>query len=66
MQFNLNDKWIMPVFSLKGTYLKESKISTVQMHYVNNKDSVINNKKFVKSDVSCYISSGSMKFIKKN
>lgn len=66
MQFNLNDKWIMPVYSLKGTYLKESKISTVQMHYVNNKDSVINNKKFAKSDVSCYLSSNSMKFVKKD
>jgi hypothetical protein len=66
MQFNLNNKWIMPVYSLQGTHLKESKISTVQMYYVDNKNSVINNKKFAKSDVSCYLSSNNMKFVKKD
>jgi len=66
MQFNLNNKWIMPVYSLQGTHIKESKISTAQMYYVDNKNSIINNKKFAKSDVSCYLSSGSMKFVKKD
>ncbi len=66
MQFNLNNKWIMPVYSLQGTHIKESKISTVQMYYVDNKDAILNNKKFTKSDASCYLSADSMKFVKKD
>jgi hypothetical protein len=65
-QFNLNNQWIMPVYSIKNTQLKDSKISTVQMYYVDNKNSIINNKKFTKSNVSCYLSSSDMRFIKKN
>ena len=66
MQFNSDAKWLMPVYSFQGTHLKQSKISTVQMNYVNNKDAVINNKKFAKSDVSCYLSSNDMKFVNKD
>ncbi len=66
MQFNLNEKWIMPVYSIKNTHLKESKISTVQMHYVDNEKSIINNKKFANSNASCYLFSSDMKFVKKD
>jgi hypothetical protein len=66
MQFNLNKKWIMPVYTIKNTYIKESKISTVHMHYVDNNNSQIYNKKFAKSSASCYFSDSDMKFIQKD
>jgi hypothetical protein len=66
MQFNLNEKWIMPVYSIKNTHLKDSKISTVQMHYVDNEKSIINHTKFANSNASCYLFSSDMKFVKKD
>jgi len=55
MQFNLNRKWIMPVYSIENSQVNGSKITTVFMMHINNKNSIVNLNKFYKSTDKCYI-----------
>ena len=55
MQFNLNRKWIMPVYSIENSQVNGSKITTVFMMHINNKNSLVNLNKFYKSTDKCYI-----------
>jgi hypothetical protein len=62
MQFNLNRKWIMPVYSLENSTIEHSKITTAFIQFINNKNSQISLKKFYKSIDKCYIEEGKSKF----
>ena len=62
MQFNLNRKWIMPVYSLENSSIDNSKITTAFIQFINNKNSQISLKKFYKSVGKCYIDSDKNKF----
>ncbi len=62
MQFNLNRKWIMPVYSLENSSIEHSKITTAFVQFINNKNSKISLKKFSKSLDKCYIEDGTNKF----
>jgi len=55
MQFNLNRKWIMPVYSIENSQVNGSKVTTVFMMHINNKNSIVNLNKFYKSTDKCYI-----------
>ncbi len=62
MQFNLNRKWIMPVYSLENSSIEQSKITTAFVQFINNKNSKISLKKFYKSLDKCYIEDSANKF----
>ena len=62
MQFNLNRKWIMPVYSLENSSIEHSKITTAFVQFVNNKNSKISLKKFYKSLDKCYLEDSANKF----
>lgn len=55
MQFNLNRKWIMPVYSLENSNTDLGKITTAFIKYINNKNSKLYLQKFYKSQDKCYI-----------
>lgn len=55
MQFNLNRKWIMPVYSLENSSTDRGKVTTAFIKYINNKNSKIYLQKFYKSQDKCYI-----------
>lgn len=55
MQFNLNRKWIMPLYSIENSEVENSKITTSYMIYINNKNSKVSLKKFYKSIDRCYL-----------
>ena len=62
MQFNLNRKWIMPVYSLENSSIEHSKITTAFVQFVNNKNSTLSLKKFYKSLDKCYLEDSANKF----
>ena len=62
MQFNLNRKWIMPVYSLENSTIEQSKFTTAFIQFINNKNSTISLKKFYKSIDKCYLDEGANKF----
>ena len=62
MQFNLNRKWIMPVYSLENSTTEHSKITTAFIQFVNNKNSQISLQKFYKSIAKCYAEDDINKF----
>jgi len=62
MQFNLNRKWIMPVYSLENSSIDNSKITTAFIQFINNKNSQISLKKFYKSVGKCYVDKDKNKF----
>lgn len=62
MQFNLNRRWIMPVYSLENSIVENSKITTGFIQFINNKNSQISLKKFYKSTGKCYIEDDKNKF----
>ena len=55
MQFNLNRKWIMPVYSLENSSTDLGKVTTAFIKYINNKNSKLYLQKFYKSQDKCYI-----------
>ena len=55
MQFNLNRKWIMPVYSTENSHVNNSKITTAYVIHINNKNSKISLDKFYKSIDKCYV-----------
>ena len=54
MQFNLNRKWIMPLYSLENSVTEDNKITTAYIKYVNNSNAKIRVTKFYKSETKCY------------
>ena len=62
MQFNLNRKWIMPVYSLENSITEHSKITTAFIQFINNKNSQISLQKFYKSIAKCYVEDDVNKF----
>ena len=56
MQFNKNRKWIMPVYSIENSQVKNSKITTAYIIHINNQNSKISLDKFYKSIDRCYVS----------
>ena len=63
MQFNLNQQWIMPVYSIEESALVGGKDTTGLFKFVNNKNTrEIKLDKFYKSSVECYSDVGGKKF----
>ncbi|MFT6332774.1 MAG: hypothetical protein ACJAW3_001121 [Lentimonas sp.] len=63
LQFHLNRKWIMPVYSVEESYLKLGKDTAGFFKFVNNKNSRgIAVSKFNKSKVVCYKNDNGPKF----
>ncbi|MFT5703966.1 MAG: hypothetical protein ACJAZX_000241 [Rickettsiales bacterium] len=59
MQHNLNNKWIMPLYSLEGSSMNGGKVTTGLFEFVNNKNTkMINLHKFYKSKGICYKDEG--------
>jgi hypothetical protein len=55
MQFNLNRKWIMPVYSVSNSKVEKSKITTAYVMHINNQNSHVSLDKFYKSVDKCYV-----------
>lgn len=55
MQFNLDKKWVMAIYSFENSFLKDGKITTGFFKFINNKNSRINIQKFTRSNSKCYI-----------
>jgi len=55
MQFNLNRKWIMPVYSLENSNTDLGKVTTAYIKYINNTNSKLYLQKFYKSQDKCYV-----------
>ncbi len=55
MQFNLNRKWIMSVYSLENSTSLHNKITTAFIKYTNNINSNVKISKFYKSNIKCYL-----------
>ncbi len=62
MQFNLNRKWIMNLYSIENNKLEGGKITTGLFKYINNKNSKILIHKFDNSSAYCYKDSNGQKF----
>src|SRR3989338_1283723 len=62
MQFNLDRKWIMSVYSINGSSLSGGKDTTGFFRFVNNKNAQIKLDKFNRSTVACYIDANGAKF----
>ncbi|MDA0902583.1 MAG: hypothetical protein O3B09_04150 [Proteobacteria bacterium] len=55
VQYRIDDRWIMPLYSISGSALVNGKITTGLFKFVNNKDvKEISLNRFDKVDVSCY------------
>ncbi|MFM7620283.1 MAG: hypothetical protein ACKO47_01575 [Alphaproteobacteria bacterium] len=61
MQFNLDKKWVMSVYSFENSYLKDGKVTTGFFKFINNKNSQVKLQKFDKSTGKCYIDSNTNK-----
>ncbi|MFM7557942.1 MAG: hypothetical protein ACKO46_05205 [Alphaproteobacteria bacterium] len=55
MQFNLNRKWIMQVYSLENSNTDLGKVTTGFIKYINNKNSKLYLQKFYKTQDKCYV-----------
>jgi hypothetical protein len=55
MQFNLNRKWIMPVYSVGNSRVEKSKITTAYVMHIDNQNSLVSLDKFYKSVDRCYV-----------
>jgi hypothetical protein len=53
MQFNLNNKWIMNIYSFENSLLDGGKITTGFFKYLNNKNSYVKIHKFNNSKIKC-------------
>jgi hypothetical protein len=62
MQFNLNKKWIMNLYSIENNKLEGGKITTGLFKYINNKNSKILIHKFDNSFAYCYKDINGQKF----
>lgn len=55
MQFNLKNRWIMPLYSIEGSEVRGGKDTAGFFKFVNNKDAKsMDLHKFYKSEVGCY------------
>lgn len=57
MQFNMDKKWVMSVYSFENSNLKDGKVTTGFFKFINNKNSQVKLQKFNKSTGKCYIDS---------
>lgn len=63
IQFHLDEKWIMPVYSIEGSDLHGGKDTSGFFQFVNNKRTKrITLTKFYKSQVACYKDENGLKF----